>query len=120
MARYADQYGNFEDGPGVAPVESLSAVSAVGPGTPLDGGVCRVNHGLVVTTSAGVNAGVVQLEGSFDGVNWFNMPGTASITTSAASTTSAISVSGIARFLRAAITTIISGGTVSAFVGSAG
>jgi hypothetical protein len=42
---------------GIAPVVSLSAVSATGPGTALDGVVVRQNALMSVTTSAGVSAG---------------------------------------------------------------
>lgn len=101
---------------GLPPAESLSAVSAVGAGTVLDGVVVRPNAILVVTSSAGVSAGAVQLEGSLDQTNWFNIG--SAVTTSAASTTTVVSsTSAFARFVRAAVTTAITGGTVSATVG---
>jgi hypothetical protein len=101
------------------PLPSLTNVSAVGAGTALDSGIARAYHAMVVTTSAGVTGGVVQLQGSLDGTNWFNLPGTSSVTTSAASTTTAATATCAARFIRAAVTTAITGGTVSAVVGMA-
>lgn len=106
-------------GTGLSPVVSLSAVSATGAGTALDGGVCHSNHTLVVTTSAGVTAGAVQLQGSMDGVSWLNMG-------SAVSTTAANSIYYLAlanqpmRLIRANVTTTITGGTITATVGTAG
>jgi hypothetical protein len=106
---------------GVGPVESLTAQSAT-TATPLvlDAGTARPNATLVVTTSSGVSAGVVQLQGSMDGQNWFNVP-SSSITTSAASTTSQVtSTSAYGRFFRAAITTAVVGGTINAWVAASG
>jgi hypothetical protein len=119
MVNYYDSAGNLQFGSGILPFTSLSAVSAVSNGSGVDGGVCRMNHAMAVTTSAGVASGVVQLQGSFDGTNWFNMPGSSSVTTNAATTTFAATVTCPARFVRAAITTIIGGGTITAVVGSA-
>jgi hypothetical protein len=101
---------------GLSGLTSLSAVSTVGAGAAMDGGVCHTNHTMAVTTSVGVSAGVVQLQGSLDGVNWYNFTG-GSITTSAASTTTAVAVTCAARMLRANITTPITGGTITAVVG---
>lgn len=106
---------------GVGPVQSLAAQSAT-TATPvaLDAGTVRSDATLVVTTSTGVSAGVVQLQASMDGVDWWNVS-SSSITTSAASTTSQVtSTSTYGRFFRAAITTAITGGTVTAWVGAAG
>ena len=50
---------------------SLAGAVATGAGLVLNGGVCRVHHALVVTASAGVTGGVVQLLGSLDAANWF-------------------------------------------------
>jgi hypothetical protein len=104
---------------GLEPIVSLSAVSAVGAGTVLDGAVVRSAAVLSVTTSAGVTAGDVQLEGSLDGTHWFNL-GSALSTTAASTTTQTVVSSAYARYVRAAITTAITGGTVTASVGVAG
>src|SRR5271156_2966813 len=102
---------------GAAPVVSLSAQSATSA-TPvaLDGTVVRLNATMVVTTSSGVSAGSVQMQGSLDGTNWFSVG--SAVTTSAASTTTQVtSTSAFARFVRAKIATTITGGTVTAAVG---
>ena len=103
---------------GEAPVVSLSGVSATGRGTVIDLGGTHSNHSMVVTTSAGVSAGSVALQGSLDGTNWVNL-GTA-VTTNAASTSFLASVSGVPmRYLAANVATGITGGTVSATVAGA-
>jgi hypothetical protein len=106
---------------GVGPVESLTAQSAT-TATPvvLDAGTVRPDATLVATTSSGVSGGVVQLQASMDGANWWNVS-SSSITTSAASTTSQVTSTGAyGRYFRAAITTAVTGGTVTAWVGAAG
>jgi hypothetical protein len=119
---------------GFIPVLSLNGVSATGPGLMLDNQGVRNNHSLVVTTSAGVSGGVVHLQGSQDGVNWvastvaspglgFTGTGTTGlpITTSTANTTFIGQAQLVPyRFLRAYITTVITGGTIIAYVASAG
>jgi hypothetical protein len=97
---------------------SLTAASAVGAGAVVDNGGCFSQHTLVVTTSAGVTAGAVQLQGSLDTVNWFNL-GSPVSTATAATTFPAVVVSDQpVRFLRGNVTTAITGGTVSAVVAS--
>lgn len=60
----------------------------------------------------------VQLQGSLDGVNWYNLG--SAVPTVAASTITAVFVSNSpAQYLRASITTAITGGTVDALVASA-
>jgi hypothetical protein len=106
---------------GVGPVQSLAAQSAT-TATPvvLDAGTVRPNATLVVTTSAGTSAGVIQLQASMDGINWWNVS-SGSITTSAASTTSQVtSTSAFGRFFQAKITTTVTGGTVTAWVAASG
>ena len=104
---------------GSATLVSLGAVSALGAGAVLDNGAARSNHCLVVESSAGVTAGAVQLEGSLDNVNWYDLG--AAVSTDAASTVfPPVFVTGATRYLRAAITTAITGGTVSASVVSSG
>jgi hypothetical protein len=108
---------------GLVPVQSLSAVSATGPGVVLDNEGVRNNHNLVVVTGAGVSAGTVILQGSQDGVNWFPFPTTpVSISTVAANAIYAPAAPNLypVRYLRANITVAITGGTISAWVASAG
>jgi hypothetical protein len=104
---------------GGVPQQSLlnqSATTAVGG--VLDNGAARANHSLFVVSGAGVSAGVVTLQGSNDGVNWFSTAAT--VTTAAASSTFAVGLTAFPfQFVRAAITTIITGGTITATVASA-
>lgn len=118
---YVDNLGNSVQANtnGVAPIASLTAVSTTGGGTALDGLAVRTTAVMVVTTSAGVSAGSVQLQGSLDNVNWYSLG--SAVTTSAASTTTSVIVTGTAtRFVRANVATAITGGTVSATVGLSG
>ncbi len=101
---------------GIAPVVSLSAVSATGAGTALDGVVVRQNALMSVTTSAGVSAGSVQMQGSYDGSSWFSL-GSAVSTTAASTTTQVVVSTGFTRFVRANVATAITGGTVTVWVG---
>lgn len=104
---------------GLAPAVSLSAKSSVTNGSALDGLTARPTAVLSVTTSAGVTAGAVQLQGSLDGTNWYDL-GSATSTTAASTTTQTIVSSAYARYVRAAITTPVAGGTVTASVAVAG
>ncbi|MEB3048994.1 hypothetical protein KV112_04425 [Mycolicibacter sp. MYC123] len=102
----------------MAPSVSLSAVSAVGAGSVLDGLTVRSSAVLSVTATTGVTAGAVQLQGSLDGSNWFNLG--SPVSTTAAGTTQTVVTSAYAQYVRAAITTAITGGKVSASVGVSG
>jgi hypothetical protein len=102
---------------GIAPVVSLSGKSATSA-TPvvLVGLSTRQVATMIVTTSAGVSAGSVQLQISNDGTNWLNAG--SAVTTSAASTSTQVNVSSAyGRYARAAIVTTITGGTITATVG---
>jgi hypothetical protein len=105
---------------GVGPLQSLTGVSATSA-VPVvfDAGTVRPNATLVVTASSGVSAGVVALQASMDGVNFFAVP-SATITTSAAGTSQVTSTSAFARYFQAKITTTVTGGTVNAWVGASG
>jgi purine-cytosine permease-like protein len=104
---------------GIAPAVSISGKSAVNNGTVLDGLTVRSAAVISVTTSSGVSAGAVQLQGSLDSTNWFNL-GSAISTTAASSTTQTVVSSAYARYFRAAITTAITGGSVTVSVGVSG
>lgn len=97
------------------PTTSLAAQSAVQNGTVQDDGGMRAHHTLVVTTSAGVSAGTVVLQLSQDNVNWFTG---VTISTSTANNVYAVDVTGAFRYSRAAITTSITGGTITATIAS--
>jgi hypothetical protein len=125
---------------GFAPLLSLTAVSAAGAGLVLDNVGVRNNHNVVVTTNGTVTGGKVQLQGSQDNVNWINLlydPGTATQISAQSSVVLPIGPGvpagqqipiflGISqlspfRFLRAnVITAIAGGGTITAWVASAG
>jgi hypothetical protein len=106
---------------GVAPVVSLAGKSATSSvPVVLDGTVVRTNATMVVTSSSGVSAGAVTLQGSLDGTNWFAL-GSAVSTSSASTTFTPVVQTGVlVRYVRAAITTTITGGTISAVVGLSG
>jgi hypothetical protein len=118
---YIDAFGNAVAvySLGIAPATSLSAVSAVQAGTALDGLTLRTTAVLSVTTTAGVSAGAVQLQGSIDGTHFYNLG--SAVTTTAASTTTQVAVSSAySRYVRAAITTSVTGGSISASVALSG
>jgi hypothetical protein len=111
---------------GFLPVLSITTQSALNTvGVALDNQGVRNNHCVVVTANGTVSGGTVQLQGSQDNVNWVNLlagSGQNAIATPATGTT----VLGTAnltpfRFLRAFIATAITGGgTITAYVASAG
>ena len=102
-----------------SPLVSLTAQSATtAVPAALDNGAAKANHSLFVVSGTGVSAGVVTLQGSNDGVNWFSTATT--VTTNAASTAFAAGLANFPfQYVRAAITTTITGGTVTATVASA-
>jgi hypothetical protein len=108
---------------GFVPLASLTAVSAIQNGVVLDNQGVRNNHSLVVTTSAGVSGGgPVIMQGSQDGVNWITAPlvSIGSLTTAATFLGTVVSLTPL-RYLRAAIITAnITGGTITAYIASAG
>lgn len=92
-------------------VVTLNALTAVGPGVVVDFGSAKANVSFVFTATAGVSAGAVALEVSHDNSNWFR---TGTPVTLTASTTGNIAISSNAfRYARGAITTTVTGGTVS-------
>jgi hypothetical protein len=96
----------------LVPSISLNALTAVGPGVVADFGSAKTSISMVHTTTAGISAGAVALEVSHDNSSWFR---TATPVTLTASTTGNIAIGSNAfRYARAAITTTVVGGTVSA------
>lgn len=97
---------------------TLTAASAVSNGTVIDYGCAKANITLAVTAGAGVSAGVVALEVSQDNTNFYRH--TTSITLTAPGVTQT-SITGVAfRYCRGAITTTVTGGTVSATIMASG
>jgi hypothetical protein len=110
--------GANANGPGGAPFKSIAAGAAVANGGPRDNGSCRSNHTIVAVTSAGVAAGAVQLQGSMDNVSWFNIG--APLPCAAASSVFQQSTGTTpARYIRGNVSTLVTGGTVDVWVGSA-
>jgi len=100
------------------PIASLTNATAISNGASLDNKSCRANHTAQALSSAGVTAGTVQLQGSLDGVSWFNI-GAALNINAAGAVFQGSSGATPARFIRAQITATITGGTVTVFIGSA-
>lgn len=103
-------------GSGILPYSPFNNVSGVGNGNAVDLVSCRSSFTMEVIAGAGVTAGVVALQGSLDNANWFNM---GTVTTNAAGVF-VVNVGNFpVRYVRAAITTAIVGGTVTAYIGAA-
>jgi hypothetical protein len=102
---------------GIAAVASIPAGSTATSTVPvvLDNGEPRSVHTAVCTAAASTTGGVVTLEISQDGVNWFK---TAMATLTAAGVTTT-TVTAAARFVQAVITTTVTGGSVGVTVHSA-
>lgn len=92
---------------------TLNALTAVGPGVIADFGSAKTTTTFVFTATTGVAAGAVALEVSHDNSSFFR---TGTPVTLTASTTGAITVVGAYRYARGAITTTVTGGTVSGTV----
>jgi hypothetical protein len=104
----------------LAPLVSLSAKSATSSvPVVLDATVVRSAAVMSTTTSAGVSAGGVQLQGSLDNANWFNL-GSAVSTSAASTTTQTVVSSAYARYFRAVISTAITVGTVTVSIAASG
>jgi hypothetical protein len=73
----------------------------------------------VIVAGTGVSAGAVQLQGSYDAVNWFSVGSPVSVTAPGVVPIPSVSPPQPARFVRATISTAITGGTVSVFVDAA-
>jgi hypothetical protein len=105
---------------GQASIVSLNAVSAVSNGTALNGLVVRANAVLSVALSSTATWGTVVLQASLDGQNWWNT--SATISPTAAGTTSATVANVFAQYVRAFTVAIAGTGspTVIASVGVSG
>jgi len=103
---------------GTAPLAAATAL-ATGDFASQDGGTIHGTAIMQVTSGLSVSAGSVQMQGSLDGTNWFNL-GTATNTNAASTVFAPVIVTGTAvRYVRAHIATNITGGTVTATVGMA-
>lgn len=95
-------------------VKVFTAKTTSGDAGTLDNVTPRSAHTLQVNSGAGVSAGVVTLEASLDGTT-FSSLGT--VTTNAASSSFFFSIADKPfRYLRARVSTTITGGSVDAYV----
>ena len=100
------------------PFQSLPAGSAaLGAGLALDNGFPRQAHSLIATAAGAPTAGSVALQGSHDGVNWATIATTAAIAATGVFVTYPAAPAAM-RYVRAAIATAITGGTVGVTVAS--
>lgn len=97
---------------------TLTAASGISSGTTIDYGCAKANVTLVIVASAGVSAGVVALEVSHDGTNWYRHTTASTVT---APGVTQVTMTGFAfRHCRGAITTAITGGTVTCTIMATG
>jgi hypothetical protein len=110
-----------------APTLSIPAGSTATTVVPnvLDNGHSMANHSAYIVIAGTLTAGLVTLETSMDNVNWTGAAaqGGSAVTAAGFSTGTGIYVLTLtgcpAQFVRAAITTTITGGTITAWVASA-
>jgi hypothetical protein len=111
------------------PVKSLSAVSVTGPGTALDNTTDATYHRMTVTMSgyAGTGSVIVALEVAFDSTDaYVPLPSSSQVSLSGNATVVApfpLSIPYPARLVRANVISwpsTVTGGTVTAWVGSSG
>jgi hypothetical protein len=97
-------------------VQSIASGSTATTTVPvvLDNFDVKTTHTMVVTAAASTSGGVVSLQVSQDGTNWFS---TAAAALTAAGVTST-TVTGAFRYVQAKITTAITGGSVGVTVNS--
>lgn len=104
--------------PGSVSIQSIPAGSSATATVPavLDNGVSKAWHSMAVNVSAGVASGAVTLELSHDGSIWFTSGSPPTLT---ASTVQTQTINAPAQFVRARISTVVSGGTVGVSIASA-
>lgn len=103
-----------------SPVTSIPALSTLTSTTPvvLNNVIPRSWHTAHIIGTAGIASGAVTLEGSLDGTNWVALA--SAVTAVASTTTPIVNAAGIpALYVRARISTVISGGTITVKVASA-
>jgi hypothetical protein len=103
---------------GIAAQHVLVAQSTANAVGGFDGGVAHNYHTLTAVGNTGVSAGVVALELSNDNVNWF-APSTNTVTFTTPATLSVTVGPSPYQFARARISTVMTGGTVDAFIAAA-
>lgn len=100
------------------PRKALDAATAVGPGEPIDLEGVFGTYSLVVSTIGSPTSARVDLQGSFDGIDWFATGVSVTTTTTGHGS---VADSHLWRFLRANLITLTGGSapTVTALVASA-
>jgi hypothetical protein len=106
-----------------ATTTSLTNASAVSNGSTYDCGYVAFTTGVQITSSAALTAGSIQIQASLDNVSWANVGAAITAATDFPSALTKIycfgpDTNGAARFWRVAITTLITGGTVTAKIRS--
>lgn len=102
---------------GTGAVTSFAAGStAVSNGTVLNMGSTRNNHIMVLLATGPPASGTVQLQGSLDGVSWYNLGAPQSPLAVGVSIVSVVDIPAIQ--LRAAITIVFAGGAIEAKIAS--
>lgn len=100
------------------PQQVFAAQSAQNTAGQLDNVYVKAYHTLFVVSGGGVSGGVVNIELSNDNATWF-APASNTVTTNAATSAFAVTVGPHAfQYVRARISTAITGGTVTAWVSS--
>ena len=109
---------------GLPPILSLNAASAANTnGTVLDGLCVRSSAVIQIAASTGVTAGAVQLQSSLDGQNFWNVGSPITVTapgTTAESYSLPANSGNIGRYFRASVSTAVTGGSVSVWIGTSG
>lgn len=110
--------------PSSAPTStSLTNASAVSNGTSYDCGYVANTTGVQITSSAALTGGAIQIQASLDNTTWANAGASIVASTDFPAATSKIysfgpDSGGAARFWRVAITTTLTGGTITAKIRS--
>lgn len=115
----APQYAKLGTHPGLPALTGLSAATATGAGAVFNLMLCHGNFTMAVTVTGAPASCAVQLQGSLDNTNWYNM-GSATSNTSGTAVVNATNMP--AQYVRANLTTL-SGGTsptVTAVIGCSG
>lgn len=100
-------------------VTSLNTATAVSNGSTYDNSVIARAVSVQITSSAALTAGAIQVQASLDGVSWANMGNPITAATDFPSALTKIysfgaDTNGAAQFWRVSITTLITGGNITA------
>jgi len=103
---------------GYLPVTSLTNASSVSNGSTYDAGKIALAVCVQITSSAVLTAGTIVIQGSIDNVNWADIRSVTAATDFTGAITKMYSQQagnfGTSRYWRVAITTALTGGTITA------